>query len=130
MSKTKQSDDNGKQERFDLFVSEFNYWYEQFGLGEWDIDFGQRDNGENAATIETSHTSRTAEVWLDSSFDSDNCTLNDIRLFAKHEALELLLADMHLLMTTDRVYKFEAVEQTHKVINRLIKYMERMDTRG
>jgi hypothetical protein len=97
------------------FKAEFEKWQTALGLSDWDCRFKTEDlDGENAR-CEYRTASRKALLLLDANHEPfaepEDC--------AKHEALELLLADIGVLLAA--FYSEDLVSnETHKVINRLM----------
>lgn len=112
------------QEDLKAFESSIRYWTEKLGLSDWDFIFKIEElEKANAAVRYCDGTRKAAfrlaknrEPWV------------SIEVCARHETLELLLADIALLLS---VYFSEDLvnDNMHRVINRLMPVLAKQESK-
>jgi len=117
---------------FNLFKKRCEYWRDELGLWDWDFGYeyeeleGEEDDTCVLAGVMYLIDNKHAMMYLNSDLGNDASpeTINKVAL---HEILEVLIARLKNSMLTDKVDEHAVEEQTHEVINRLLRYMLRND---
>lgn len=111
-----------KQEHFDIFIKEFNYWVNRYSLNNWEYHFNFGPDGDedsSRAHIYRDHPSRICLVFLNSHWDGTKPTTESVRHVAFHEAAEMLLSKLNDLVNSRSVLHDELEEALHVVIRTL-----------
>lgn len=99
---------------FARFKDEFRRWQKLLGLTDWRMRFHHEPLDNNAAACVTPDCqARVSGVYLGFTID------HDVAEAARHEALELLLADLGWLPSQRYVREEEVNVARHMVIRRL-----------
>ena len=101
------------------FTEACQVWINKLHLNDWDCKFAVRDKEGADAWCNISHGTRKVLLCIVPQREG----LSSIEELAKHECLEILLAD---LAGTLSVYRSEGFveDEVHKVINRLMKVLQ------
>lgn len=110
---------------FETFKREFTRWQERLGLTEWRVRFHhERIDESMAAYIRADLEGRLVSVFLGFRIDH---TIEEV---ARHEALELLVADMDNLASYRFVRHDEIEMARHSVIRRLERLLDELKPNG
>jgi hypothetical protein len=111
---------------FNIFKEEARFWIDVFGLSSWDVDFAHIDEDEGySASCMYWSTARYAVLNLAQTMVTKNVRLaedreNEIRRFAFHEVVELLLSEVDDIMKSRTGITSENIETaSHRVIKTL-----------
>lgn len=107
---------------FKLFRETVEYWVARFGLLEWRLDFEHDDCGDSWSTINPLYSHKAVNVCLNTDWGkTDAVPLTDeaIRMTAKHEAIEILIADLRILAESPFVTQDEVRSVSHTLVRRL-----------
>ncbi len=116
MPKTTQAD-------LDIFEEEGRYWIEEFGLKDFEVFFIRRKLAILIASCEADYDGRTAVITLATKWSGKVIELNEenLRFTARHEIVELVLADMwHLIHAS-----FKSLDEAHHVRESAAKRIEK-----
>jgi len=116
-----------KATNFELFKERCEYWRDALGLWDWDFDYEHNELNEDKDTEIRAAAlylicNRHAMMYLNRKL-SDELEPEIINRLALHEILEVLIANLKNSMLTNKVDEHTVEEQTHEVINRLLRYM-------
>jgi hypothetical protein len=108
------------KKQFKLFRKTFKKYVKKFGLYEWEFRFFLENLGGDLAAIGTNYTGRVCKVSLTKKWN-DILPLNDkqIKLSAKHEAIECLVDDLHTMAISRLVTQDEIAAARHSLVRRL-----------
>lgn len=109
-----------------IFRREVEKWIAIFGLLDWEVHFIRDDIGDKRAQLRTNTYNRNCVFVLCSEWTDAICPLNSaqIRYIARHEVLELLLADLDYAATCRYVQPEEIETARHVVIGYLMNYID------
>lgn len=100
---------------FERFKAECLKWIDRFHLNDWDVAFCMEDLRDANAEVSYQKGNRKALFRLGSECEAFS-TIED---YAKHECLELLLADLAVLSSS--FFSEDLInDEVHKVINKLM----------
>lgn len=109
---------------FELFKEHFRIYADMFGLRDWEIFFFHKKLDNAFACLSTNNymRDRVASVTLTTEW-SDCTELTDAEIIrsAKHEAIELLVADICSLAEARFVTEDEIALARHSLVRRLEK---------
>ena len=109
---------------FALFKRECRAWIEKFGLADWDILWAhEKDDPGILANCRTDYN-RQATISLNAVWQETQPTDVEIKLTAKHEAMELLLAPLLILANARFIDRDSVPRETHAIINRLMRVLK------
>ena len=77
---------------FEIFKKECQLWIRKLGLSDWEVIFCFEALVGNDAQCNWNVDSRTAVIYLN--VELDICTQSYVKILARHEIFELLLADI------------------------------------
>ena len=103
-----------KKKDFRIFIEEFRYWVDKFGLKGWEF-FYQFEEEDCRACIQRDVQGRLVIVTLSKTFDVEP-TDAMLKRCAFHEACELLLSPLVSLVTQRSVSDNQLEEATHNII--------------
>ena len=112
---------------FEVFQKEVLYWINKWGLHQWEIAFTHKLlDGNIRASISYNQSGRVCTLFLNSEWDCDirPPTNAEMKVSAKHEAIELLLADVHAIGKSRWVTEDELVAAHHALVRRLEKLLQ------
>lgn len=111
---------------FGKFKTVVEYWIEQFGLTEWNIDITHDQIGDRTnAQTQYNTTSKGAIIRLTKVSEGDFNMVTDVTKLALHEVLHLLLADF--CETTAKLADTHhdlVVGREHELINKLMRVVK------
>ncbi len=111
--------------QFNLFCSEFKRYVEKFGLLEWELRFFLEDIGKVLSQILPDHLGRICKVsFTENWVDLLPLTDAQIKETAKHEAIELLIADPYTMAVCRFVTDSEIETVMHTLVRRLEKLID------
>lgn len=111
--------------QFNLFCNEFSRYVDKFGLLEWELRFFLEHNDGCLAEIITNYGGRQCTVLFTDEW-TDPLVLNDaqIKAFAKHEAIELIIDDLCTMAYCRYVTESEILATRHTLVRRLEKVIK------
>ena len=111
---------------FEDFKKECQQWIDKLGLYDWNVKYEFKQIKNVSGRCVASYVASTAIIIL--SPDFIDCPITDkkthIEETALHEVLELVLFPLTILVE-DRSYdEGEVTHQTHRIIQRLMKFLK------
>jgi hypothetical protein len=103
---------------FELFKRTFLTYQKEWGLNNWDVTFKSEQMADCYGDINTLYEDKVATVRL-----SPDCSTWQCIATAKHEAIHLLLADLHHMTTERYVSVAEVTSILEGTIRRLAKLL-------
>lgn len=107
------------KKQFEQFKAEFLRWQERLGLSEWAIYFKRKPMDGAYASVTANTVGRVVTVC----FNSNQTDSLDAVASGKHEALELLLAQLDAVCRARFINLDELDESRHAIIRRLEKVL-------
>ena len=112
------------KKQFKLFCDEFKRQVERMGLMEWELRFFHEAMGTNLGGLLTDHLGRVARVSFTWVWDDDmEISDEQIKMVAKHEAIELLIAELVTMAVCRYVTESEVDAVRHALVRRLEKLL-------
>jgi len=104
-----------------VFVDEFMYWVDKYGMKDWEIVFSLTNTAEHdynkvRADIGVDHEGKIAVVRLDKEWDGMDPSEHNLKRCAYHEATELLISKFVDICRSRTVTVAEIEEQSHRII--------------
>lgn len=112
--------------QFKIFVSEVNKWINFLQLTEYDLLITKEDLDDDdvCATCTANINNGCAHIRIQDKIEEDEYRTDErIRRFAKHEVMELLLAEMWQIGQTRWANIDEFDRAKHRVISKLINVL-------
>lgn len=112
---------------FEVFKEEVLFWINKFGLHQWEIHFSHEPFNDELAGIGHNLVGGSATFFLSTEWKGKiiPVTNAEIRRTAKHEAIELLLADYYTLARNRFAREDEITAVHHAHVRRLEKLIPR-----
>ena len=109
---------------FALFKRECKWWIERFGLADWDVMWSHEQDDPGTMANCRSDYAMQATITLNAVWEATRPTEKEIKLTAKHEAMELLLAPLAILANARYVDRDSIPRESHAIINRLMRVLK------
>lgn len=114
------------EKHFNLFKTEFTYWFDKFGMTEFTVNFhfGMKDNKYANASNVISYENSYIDVYFDKEFGSEylNGELNEaIKEAAKHEAVHALTNRLFTLAKWRFATEEETIDANEQLVRKLVK---------
>ena len=106
------------KKEFQIFQDEFQKWVSVLSLKRWEIRFQHKKMDVAFALCETSLSDMVAWITLNTEIMDGHVS---VKMAAKHEALELLLAPLRINAFSRHVTPDEIDEASHGIIRTLEK---------
>ena len=110
---------------FEVFQKEVLYWINKWGLHQWEIAFTHEPFDDNRAGIGFDVGGRIATFFLSTEWSGEVIppTNANVKDSAKHEAFELLLAEVYATARARFVTADEHTAAHHALVRRLEKLL-------
>ena len=109
---------------FALFKKEVQFWIDKWGLHQWETLFKHEPFNDDRAGIGHNLCGRSATFFLSMEWgDVTPPTDAAIKATAKHEAIELLLAEVYTMAKSRFVTDDELLAAHHALVRRLEKWL-------
>lgn len=107
----------------DVFKKEVLFWIEKWGLHEWEPRFSHEECENDLAALRFNICGRVATFILATEWKRTAINNYQIKVCAKHEAIELLLAESHGIAIARYVTEDEFLSAHHALVRRLEKLL-------
>lgn len=107
------------------FRKEALFWIERFGLNDYECEFARIKLDNTRAQVTHNYLGKTAGFYLTSEWTCPMTPLNmtEVRKCAKHEVIELLIADLSTVGQSRFVTEDEMMSVRHTLVRRLEKLL-------